>query len=200
VLQVNNNKVLTIVVLTYGILSTRFFRTLGLRHVVVLDGDHCVTGIITRHDLTEHRLEHHWFQEGDNMQKFISVDSTDAGTVVDNVRPADDDDAMGLMEGGIQLKSRSPAAPLTGDTEEADSFSPLTAQLPIPPPLSSTLFSSGMAGNNDGTLDSSTGSAASNGLPGGFAVSSNVTPTVGASAAPKRSKVLKEPKSMKPSG
>eukprot|EP00038_Savillea_parva_P001702 m.106605 g.106605 ORF g.106605 m.106605 type:complete len:897 (-) comp10595_c0_seq2:30-2720(-) len=34
------------------------FRGLGLRHLVVVDKEYCVAGIITRHELTEHKFEH----------------------------------------------------------------------------------------------------------------------------------------------
>ena len=97
----------------------RFFRTMGLRHLVVLDNDHRVTGIITRKDITEHRLEHHWFQEGDNMQKFMNVDPMEPGMVTEG---------MGLLNDDIQqhnsvVEERSTGNPVSAFEVQDGSFS-----------------------------------------------------------------------------
>jgi chloride channel 7 len=51
------------------------FRTMGLRHICIVDGEMSVVGIITRSDMNEHRLKHYWEEEGENLQKAINLDS-----------------------------------------------------------------------------------------------------------------------------
>ena len=48
---------------------------MGLRHIVVVDGELMVKGIVTRGDMNEHRLAHYWQEEGEKIQKEMSVDS-----------------------------------------------------------------------------------------------------------------------------
>ncbi len=46
------------------ILSLRsLVRTMGLRHIVVVDGELQVVGMVTRTDMNEHRLAHYWEEE-----------------------------------------------------------------------------------------------------------------------------------------
>ncbi len=48
---------------------------MGLRHIVVVDGELQVVGMVTRTDMNEHRLAHYWEEEGEQMQKEMNVDT-----------------------------------------------------------------------------------------------------------------------------
>jgi len=63
----------------------RYFRTMGLRHLTILNQHHVVTGIITRQDIVEHRLEHHSFDEdGQHFQRHVAVDNSVPRVVYEN--------------------------------------------------------------------------------------------------------------------
>ena len=52
-----------------GILH-RIFRTMGMRHMVVVDGELNVVGIITRSDLNEHNLHHFWIESVSSVSNY----------------------------------------------------------------------------------------------------------------------------------
>jgi len=58
----------------------RFFRTLGLRHIVVLDDDHKPVGIITRHDLRKERLMEKGLRS-DSLKAFSSLPALPSAVV-----------------------------------------------------------------------------------------------------------------------
>lgn len=60
------------------------FRTMGLRHLPVVDGELKVVGMITRNNLTERSLHHIWKVHGDDMIKSINVDTTEPTFVAVN--------------------------------------------------------------------------------------------------------------------
>lgn len=55
----------------------RLFRTMGLRHLILTNEQHEVTGIITRHDITEHKLAHDYRATTDNIRSYYSAHRSD---------------------------------------------------------------------------------------------------------------------------
>jgi CBS-domain-containing membrane protein len=60
--------------ITHPLLSE--FRTLGLRHMVVINDDHQVVGIITRKDITNKTLRAHWEAQVYLPDPLLSLTST----------------------------------------------------------------------------------------------------------------------------
>ena len=47
---------------------------MGLRHLPVVNHENVLVGMITRQDVTEHRLHEMWHHEGSEMQKHVNVE------------------------------------------------------------------------------------------------------------------------------
>jgi hypothetical protein len=91
---------------------------MGLRHIVVVDGELMVVGIVTRADMNEHRLKHYWEEEGEQMQKEMNVDSLPAAVAFDVKAAAHDQNSMGGHF--IRRRSQSVQSSGTVDTNDGD--------------------------------------------------------------------------------
>jgi hypothetical protein len=48
---------------------------MGVRHLIVVDGELNVVGMITRSDMNEHHLQHYWQEQRDKMINDLNIDT-----------------------------------------------------------------------------------------------------------------------------
>ena len=82
--------------------NLRCFRTMGYRHMVVVDGEFTVVGMITRSDMNEHTLKHYWEEAGEQMQNDMKVDTLPPAIVYE-IKSAKPEPPIG----GAGMRSRS---------------------------------------------------------------------------------------------
>ena len=66
----------------------RHFRNMGMRHLVVIDGENKVVGIITRKDLLDKTLRSLWKKEIIALEQNINVEAIPPGIIYDFTKPA----------------------------------------------------------------------------------------------------------------
>jgi len=96
------------------------FRTMGYRHLVVVDGELTVVGMITRSDMNEHTLKHYWEEAGEQMQNDMKVDTLPPAIVYEIKAPKSE--AASAAQGG--MRSRSGSAQSDNSTATADDVDP----------------------------------------------------------------------------
>jgi len=88
------------------------FRTMGLRHMVIVDGELQVVGMVTRADMNEHRLAHFWAEEGEQIQKDMSVDTLPVAVAYETMKDK--------VHAGFRGRSASVQSRDTTDTVESE--------------------------------------------------------------------------------
>ena len=79
---------------------------MGMRHLVVVDGELGVAGLITRSDMNEHRLSHYWEEEGEALSNELKVDTLPTAIVYE-AKEKSGTDGLGGGGGGGHGRSRS---------------------------------------------------------------------------------------------
>ena len=91
---------------------------MGYRHMVVVDGEFTVVGMITRSDMNEHTLKHYWEEAGEQMQNDMKVDTLPPAIVYEIKAPRPE--AVMALGGGGPMRSRSGSVQSDHSNETAD--------------------------------------------------------------------------------